>query len=147
MDDLIEHKSDCAVYNAPALPDGACDCGAADGVLFEKIARWVCVAQGYDPDEDWSGRKPDETDRILVRAWETYREETRAALRAIKVAGYRIVPTKTIAEAHAVMRECGWQLAPASATSGDGVLEAACAEIEEKFRAMLAAAPSMGEKE
>lgn len=61
-------------------------------------------------------------------------------LRAITEAGYAVVPVKTIREAHAVMRECGWQLAPASVTSGDGVLEAACAEIEDKFRAMSARA-------
>ncbi|MFZ4774923.1 MAG: hypothetical protein ACOYM3_06160 [Terrimicrobiaceae bacterium] len=24
----VEHKSDCAVHNAPALPVGLCDCGA-----------------------------------------------------------------------------------------------------------------------
>lgn len=25
----VQHKSDCAVNNAPALPPGPCDCGAA----------------------------------------------------------------------------------------------------------------------
>lgn len=26
---FAQHKSDCAIHNAPALPAGACDCGAA----------------------------------------------------------------------------------------------------------------------
>lgn len=40
--------------------------------------------------------------------------------------------------AHPVMRECGWQFAPACAAEGsDGILEAACAEIEEEFGDML----------
>lgn len=25
---MISHASDCAIYNAPALPIGPCDCGA-----------------------------------------------------------------------------------------------------------------------
>lgn len=40
------------------------------------------------------------------------------------------VPLKFLREAHAVMRECGWQLAPASeGASRDGVLELAAAQI------------------
>lgn len=47
------------------------------------------------------------------------------------------VPFKLIKEAHAVMRACGWKLAPAAATSDDGVLEAAAAEIEEAFAELI----------
>ena len=53
--------------------------------------------------------------------------------------GYIGTPHKLLAEAHAVMRACGWQLAPASG-GGDGVLNLAAAEIEEKIGALLAAA-------
>lgn len=35
--------------------------------------------------------------------------------------------------AHAVMRECGWQLAISAEPAGDGILEAACTEIEADF--------------
>lgn len=35
--------------------------------------------------------------------------------------------------AHPVMRECGWHLASAAEPISDGVLEAACSEIEQKF--------------
>lgn len=36
-------------------------------------------------------------------------------------------------KAHAVMRECGWQLAISAEPAGDGILEAACTEIEADF--------------
>lgn len=42
-----------------------------------------------------------------------------------------------IALAHPVMRACGWHLAIASAPQGDGVLEAACTEVEDKFAEAL----------
>lgn len=45
--------------------------------------------------------------------------------------------TKLMQQAHAVMRQCGWQLAPAAETDGDGVLELAAAEIEAAFGAFL----------
>ena len=77
-----------------------------------------------------------------------------AALRAMKtapVAGHEgpavthkseatdtlAVPRKLMTEAHAVMRACGWHLAPASATSDDGVIEAAAAEIEGQFAELI----------
>lgn len=41
--------------------------------------------------------------------------------------------------AHAVMRECGWQLAITAEPQGDGVLEAACTEIEADFAEALKA--------
>lgn len=50
----------------------------------------------------------------------------------------QVIDTKLLKEAHAVMRACGWNLAPSSDNiSTDGVLECAAAEIEEKFRAAL----------
>jgi hypothetical protein len=45
-----------------------------------------------------------------------------------------------IALARPVMRECGWHLAVAAEPQGDGVLEAACTEIEDKFALALGAA-------
>lgn len=54
--------------------------------------------------------------------------------------GFIPVPLKLLREAHAVMRACGWQLAPASDDGSDGVLALAAAEIEEAFRDLLKAA-------
>jgi hypothetical protein len=48
------------------------------------------------------------------------------------------VPLKLLREAHAVMRACGWQLAPASDASEDPTLALAAAEIEGAFRDLLA---------
>lgn len=42
-------------------------------------------------------------------------------------------------KAHAVMRACGWQLAIGAEPQSDGVLEAACTEIEAEFAEHLAA--------
>lgn len=47
------------------------------------------------------------------------------------------VPVKLLREAHAVMRQCGWQLAPAVDDDSDGVLALAAAEIEEAFGDLL----------
>ena len=48
-----------------------------------------------------------------------------------------LVPLKLLREAHAVMRQCGWQLAPASDASEDPTLALAAAEIEEAFGDLL----------
>lgn len=40
-------------------------------------------------------------------------------------------------KAHAVMRECGWQLAPGCEPQGDGIIELAAAEVEAEFAAAL----------
>lgn len=50
----------------------------------------------------------------------------------------KVVPVKLLTEAHACMRETGWQLAPACDDGSDGVLNAAVAEIEGRFAALLA---------
>ena len=52
------------------------------------------------------------------------------------------VPVKLLREAHAVMRQCGWQLAPAADDGSDGVLALAAAEIEEAFGDLLKAVKS-----
>jgi ribosomal protein S27AE len=49
------------------------------------------------------------------------------------------VPVKLLREAHAVMRQCGWQLAPAVEDGGDGVLALAAAQVEEAFGDLLKA--------
>lgn len=51
-----------------------------------------------------------------------------------------VVPLKLLREAHACMRACGWQLAPAAEDVGDGVLANAVADVEERVRALLPAA-------
>lgn len=67
------------------------------------------------------------------------------ALRAILARhGQVVLPVKMLRKAHAVMRECGWQLAPASDDGSDGVLALAAADIEERFGAALAAAQEPG---
>ena len=61
----------------------------------------------------------------------------RVALDTLKRGGVDILPL--MQQAHAAMRTCGWQLAPASETrSDDGVFEAALADIEDRFTAALA---------
>lgn len=47
------------------------------------------------------------------------------------------VPKKLLREAHAVMRQCGWQWAPAVDDGSDGVLALAAAEVEEAFGNLL----------
>lgn len=57
---------------------------------------------------------------------------------ALKAENERLI--RVIRLAYQVMRECGWQLVPACAAEGsDGIIEAACAEIEEEFGDMLRA--------
>lgn len=63
-------------------------------------------------------------------------DKTCAERDALRAENARLI--RLIRLAHPVMRECGWQLAPACAAEGsDGILEAACAEIEEEFGDML----------
>jgi hypothetical protein len=73
--------------------------------------------------------------RKVVRPLEE-RDEEIARLKA-RLSGLVAAPRKLLQEAHAVMRECGWHLAVGNATSGDGVIEAAAAEIEARFGALL----------
>lgn len=102
--------------------------------LVEKIARACCEANGQDADAFLASGTEAE--------WTFYVVDAIAALSAIEAAGLRIVPHKLLVEAHACMRETGWQLAPASvASSSDGVLECAVADIEERFAALINASP------
>jgi hypothetical protein len=52
--------------------------------------------------------------------------------------------TDLMRKAHAVMRECGWQLAISAEPAGDGIIEAACTEIEADFGEFLAARALQG---
>jgi hypothetical protein len=52
------------------------------------------------------------------------------------------VSLKLLKEAHAVMRACGWHLAPASDQSDDPTLALAAAEIEDAFRTLTKGAPA-----
>lgn len=58
-------------------------------------------------------------------------------------AGNRTVqaPRKLLEAALACMRETGWHLAPAAAPISDGVLGAACSEVEAQLRELLDDAP------
>ncbi len=47
------------------------------------------------------------------------------------------VSRKLLREALAVMKACGWQFAVCSEPQSDGVLEAACTEIHDKFEDIL----------
>lgn len=51
------------------------------------------------------------------------------------------VPRKLLTEAHACMRACGWQLAPAAEDGTDGVLALAVADIEGAVADLLAQPP------
>ena len=55
----------------------------------------------------------------------------------VSPAEFICIPIKLLGEAHAVMRACGWQLAPASEMEGDGVLQLAAAEVEAAFAALV----------
>lgn len=58
---------------------------------------------------------------------------------AMAEAGWVRVPRKILTEAHACMRATGWHLAMGPSHHGsDGVLEAACSDVEDRFAAMLA---------
>jgi len=46
---------------------------------------------------------------------------------------------KLLTEARACMRACGWQLATAGDPQSDGVLEAACSDVEERMGEYLSA--------
>jgi len=53
--------------------------------------------------------------------------------------GRVVAERKLLEAARACMRETGWHLAPrAIARGSDGILEMACAEVEQQFAAMLA---------
>lgn len=115
-----------------------------DPKMVEMVARAI-----YERPE-FFGNDPKKTpwvERGNSFAQDDTRALARAALDALAAAG-RLVPEgcvaverKLLTEAHACMRETGWHLAMgASRLGSDGVLEAACSDVEARMRAMLAAA-------
>lgn len=58
----IRHASDCAIYNAPALPAGSCDCGVVDH-HYDYIPARLQIESWPGPivvrDEDIAGVDPD----------------------------------------------------------------------------------------
>lgn len=86
----------------------------------ERLAAWAAL-----------GAESEEEAPLLTRA-------EAATLAGLRAGTLRAVPVDLLRQAHAAMRACGWQLAPADIQSEDGVIEAAVAEIEERFAAMLA---------
>lgn len=82
---------------------------------------------------------PVDIQEALVHGSASYGIRTGALAAVLSVPQQHLsVDRKLIEQAHATMRACGWHLAIGAEIQGDGVLEAACAEIEEKFRAALA---------
>lgn len=69
----------------------------------------------------------DANDAERAETWQKYVDANEARLEALRL----------MRLAHAVMRECGWQLAIACEPAGDGVLEAACSEMEADFAEFL----------
>ncbi len=99
--------------------------------LVEAMARAICA-------EDAECGPWDMAPRILRQA---LRDEATAALAAIEAAGFAVVPRKLLVEAQACMRATGWHLAPACVESEDGILEAACGDIEARLSDVIAASP------
>ncbi len=109
-----------------------------DPKMVEMVARAI-----------WNRRWPDALwDADTYEGSADCMAEATAVLDALAAAG-RLVPEgwvaverKFLTEAHACMRETGWHLAlGASRLGSDGVLEAACSDVEARMRAMLVAAP------
>ena len=94
-----EHASDCAIYNAPALPVGPCDCGAeAQRAEIERLREerdgarrslWLIVHSngGYTLDRDYAEDYPgndvawieiatDVSGNIIFRAFINQQETT-----------------------------------------------------------------------
>lgn len=75
-----------------------------------------------------------------LRSWHSHGY---AAARDAMAAGHGLLaatPLKLLTEARAVMRACGWHLAPAADSSDDPTLALAAAEIEAAIGAILDAA-------
>lgn len=66
------------------------------------------------------------------------RDDLRRTTASLRDGTTLLVPRKLLTEAHACMRACGWQLAPASEDGTDGVLALAVAEVEQAVGAMVA---------
>lgn len=125
-----------AVHNRPIMSDGGVPVylePAEQG--WAEVERWKAAAIQKD--------KLHGAAMSVVRAQSAENESLRdeltasaAEIAALRAENERLI--RLIRLVHPVMRECGWQLAPACAAEGsDGILEAACAEIEEEFGDML----------
>lgn len=47
MSNNVQHKSDCAKHNAPALPQGKCDCGAEIARLEAALSQTSALLDQY----------------------------------------------------------------------------------------------------
>ena len=96
--------------------------------------RAAAVGGCWTPEVNKSGECADRT----CACARTLDRDAKAIDAAVQAAGGMAVERKLLAEAHAAMRACGWHLATAAEPAGDGVLEAACSEIEAAFARLLA---------
>lgn len=81
-------------------------------------------------------KERDEAVKHYIRVW----NERDAQHRRAEAAETRVKALEALMhKAHAVMRECGWQLAISAEPQGDGILEAACTEVEADFADALSA--------
>lgn len=78
----------------------------------------------------WEGHTP-----VSVYDYSLDQERSRAEAAEARVKELEALMHK----AHAVMRKCGWQLAISAEPQGDGILEAACTEVEADFADALSA--------
>ncbi len=88
----------------------------------------------FPQDEHWERSRRICAFAGIYKALAPFRRSWR--IRDLKAENARLL--SLMAKAHAVMRETGWQLAPASINpEADGVLELAAAEIESEFADVL----------
>ncbi len=92
----------------------------------EIIREAVCLSFYGTPWEDTSDFRREICDMMA-----------REVLAALDLGKHVIVSRKLLTEAHACMRETGWHLANTCNYSGDGVLEAACSDVEARMGAVL----------
>lgn len=137
--DLIEREAllPCPFCGSPASIQHsqhydyvACDECDAETVGFESTE--AAVAQ-------WNRRAiPAAQDGAEVEALAAERDALKAEVERKDAEIARLM--RLIRLAHPLMRETGWHLAPwAEVISEDGILEYACAEVEEEFGAALRA--------
>ena len=105
--------------------------------LVEVVARAMCDGH-YGPGTYHN--LPGEMSPHVGEKRGHWQRQATAALAAIEAAGLILAERKLLAEAHACMRETGWHLAMgASRLGSDGVLEAACSDVEARLAAVLKA--------
>lgn len=129
---------------AEAMREACLDAAEAERQDWLQIAPPAPVALGCAHVKRRIRALPIPSASALAERDERMREE--GGIPAATLSGLRdgtlvAVPRKLLTEAHACMRACGWQLAPAAEQQGDGVLQLAVAEVEAAFLDLLAAAP------